>query len=209
GLGTELELGIVALVVRGQDAGELGALPEAQGQDAGGHGIEGAGVADLHAAEGAPDDGDHRRRGEAGRLVDDQDAIEPRTRAPSHGLGSGLAASSAAGAVSMIRRASGRAASMAQPAAPGWPPPPNARQTLPASIRRPRDRSEMRVPPRLAGVTRTPHSTPLSARVKFARPSLSSQLPPAASTISAVIVMKASRPSWASSMVARAALISL
>ena len=60
----------------GEELGEAGVAAEQQGQDAGGHGVEGAEMTDGLFVGGSADERDDVMRGEAGRFVEDEEAVE-------------------------------------------------------------------------------------------------------------------------------------
>ena len=59
-----------------EELGQAGVAAEQQGQDAGGHGVKGAEMADGFFTSGAADEGDDVVRGEGGGFVEDQKAVE-------------------------------------------------------------------------------------------------------------------------------------
>src|ERR1700689_1412627 len=80
GLDTERDTGLVRFVLVEEPRYELGRLSDRHHEDAGGHGVQSAGVPDLTRAEGAPDTRDHVVARRSPWLVDDQNAARGRRR---------------------------------------------------------------------------------------------------------------------------------
>ena len=68
----------------GEELGEAGVLAEQQWEDSGGHGVEGAEVADGAFAGGAAHDINDVVRGEAGGFVDNQESVHSYGSASVH-----------------------------------------------------------------------------------------------------------------------------
>src|SRR5690606_14015264 len=115
----------VFLVRAHQKLGELGRLAEQHDEQAGGHGVARAGVADALHFENAAQAGDHVVRGVFGRLVDEEHAVVVGGGSAHQAEGSTgtRATCSAMAAMSLERKSSRETPFMLSPAAQAWPPP--------------------------------------------------------------------------------------
>ncbi len=77
GVGGEAEADVAGVVLLrlAEVLGEAGVFAQQEREDAGGHGIEGAEMADGFFAGDAADEGDHVVRGHARCFVDDEEAV--------------------------------------------------------------------------------------------------------------------------------------